>query len=1117
MKLFSWNCRGLGKPQAVRALKKLLLNHNPDIAMLMETKLQAQDRVLSKMLPIGLLTNSCVIDCNISGGGRAGGIMLLWNNDVTLNIANANKNFFDFYIRAPDNSMNWRATGIYGFPSSNAKTLTCDLIKDLYQLDTHSAWLVFGDLNLVLNQNEKFGGNPIDLNVTSYFKSTLFHCELDDIGSKGSTYTWANNHEDDTFIMARLDRFLANDKWKLMFPEHTNSHLLRFRSDHNPLLLDFNQHDFQRNKKLHKSKVKRMEKIWIQDQDCHKLIKDTWNSTLGDSNCRLFKVLNSISDWGHSKFGDHKSKIRELQDQLAKLKLKVPPDPETNQLIIKIEKDLDENLRLEELWWSQRAKTRWLKEGDRNTAYFHQKASDRKKRNWIRCLTTPEGTITHSEEDIYEIFNNYFQDIFKTDNTAIPRYMLEGVKDKVTADMKIQLEQPYTLEEVTITINQMNSTAAPGPDGCPALFFQRFWDIIGTDVSTSILNILNNQFNPDCFNKTFICLIPKINSPNVASDFRPIALCNVMLKIITKTIANRIKPILSYIISPYQSAFVPGRLITNNVLLAFETFHKLHLLKNRKKGFIGLKLDMAKAYDRLEWNFIEATLIIIGFPTNMVNIIMKCIRSVKFSILINGHATDYFSPQRGIRQGDPLSPYLFILCAEVLSSMITQSQIAGNLTGLAIAKNDVPITHLLFVDDSLMFCRADEKDAEELNSILVSYQKAFGQKINLEKSELMFSKNVGKNKRAAIQRILGIPITDKIKKYLGLLTYIGKAKNQMFQALAEKIWKKLKSWKQKKLSFAGRSILIKAVAQAIPTYMMSCFQIPVGIYNQMERIICRFWWGQKGEEKKMHWTKWSNLCKTKQDGGLGFRTLKDFNEAMLAKQGWRLLTNPDTPLAKSLKAKYYPNCHFLKSKPGHQPSYSWRSINQAKWILEKGCYWNIGNGESINIKEDNWIPYFKGLKVLSQNQLEKGILLVKDLLDKDNKWWKEDVIDRNFISLDREAILQIPITNMEEEDNLCWMGTKDGAYTVKSGYYSIKEWKKDQTEGTSNPDELNSFWNKIWKVRAPPRQQMLIWRILNDIIPVRRNLSNRGINYNIVCPRCKEAEESIEHCFKGCL
>ncbi|KAK2444879.1 hypothetical protein QL285_015869 [Trifolium repens] len=197
------------------------------------------------------------------------------------------------------------------------------------------------------------------------------------------------------------------------------------------------------------------------------------------------------------------------------------------------------------------------------------------------------------------------------------------------------LNQDLNASNVYQAVYQLKSNSAPGPDGLSAKFFQSYWDIIGEDITQYILDILNNGGSPRFLNNSYICLIPKNKHPSLPADFRPIALCNVMLKIVTKTTANRIKHVLNDIISPQQSAFLPGRLITENTLIAYEAFHYLKQTKNRKHGYVGIKLDMAKAYDRIEWCFLEQTLTTMGFPTRLINTIMGCVTTVSFSIYLS--------------------------------------------------------------------------------------------------------------------------------------------------------------------------------------------------------------------------------------------------------------------------------------------------------------------------------------------------------------------------------------------------------------------------------------------------------------------------------------------------
>ena len=240
------------------------------------------------------------------------------------------------------------------------------------------------------------------------------------------------------------------------------------------------------------------------------------------------------------------------------------------------------------------------------------------------------------------------------------------------------------------------------------------------------------------------------------SNFRPISLFNVIYKIISKVLANRLKLILPQLISPSQSAFVPGQLITDNVLMAYETLHAMHGRKKGKKGAIALKLDISKAYDRVEWSFLKGMMIKLGFPDGWIDRIMGCVTTSSFSVCLNGKAYGNFRPTRGLRQGDPLSPYLFLICAEAFTSLLTREEEVGQLHGVSICRSAPSISHLLFADDSLVFCQAKQEEVQVVSDVLDLYAVAFGQCINLEKSSVFFNSNTSRMQRDWIKNELGV-------------------------------------------------------------------------------------------------------------------------------------------------------------------------------------------------------------------------------------------------------------------------------------------------------------------------------------------------------------------------
>ena len=350
------------------------------------------------------------------------------------------------------------------------------------------------------------------------------------------------------------------------------------------------------------------------------------------------------------------------------------------------------------------------------------------------------------------------------------------------------------------------------------IFFLDLFDILGRDLLQVIEDSRSSGWIPASFNSTFIALIPKFDNATSLNEFRPISLCNCVYKIISKVIAKRLKVILSAQISAEQFGFLEGRQIHEAIGVAQEG---LHSLKTRRlKGAI-LKIDISKAYDRVSWLYLRLLLTHLGFGNNFIRWIMSCITTVSFSVLINGAASPFFHAERGLRHGCPLSPILFLLVAEGLSRALRASRDEGRFSGIQIAPN-LNITHLLFVDDVLIFCLGTKGDSRALQEILELFTKATGMEINSGKSSLT-THLLRPEEEAVITRFFPYNTSglDEGLKYLGFSLKANLYRKQDWYWLVGKVEKRLMVWSHKWLSRAGRLVLVKSILEAIPVYWMS--------------------------------------------------------------------------------------------------------------------------------------------------------------------------------------------------------------------------------------------------------------------------------------------------------
>uniref|UniRef100_A0A803QS69 Reverse transcriptase domain-containing protein n=1 Tax=Cannabis sativa TaxID=3483 RepID=A0A803QS69_CANSA len=654
----------------------------------------------------------------------------------------------------------------------------------------------------------------------------------------------------------------------------------------------------------------------------------------------------------------------------------------------------------------------------------------------------------------------------------------------------------------------MHHDKSPGPDGMNPKFFHKYWHIVGNDVVSSVKDFFRTELMPAVQN-TNIVLIPKKKKPDMMSELRPISLCNVVAKIITKVLTNRMKGLLSEVISVNQIAFIPGRLITDNIMVSFEILHYLKRKQVGKDGYMALKLDMSKAYDRVDWNFLCVMLSRLGFAEKWVRLIYGCLSTVQYNVVSSGYTLGPIVPSRGLRQGDPISPYLFLVCAEGLSALMRRYEERKWIHGCKVANGASVVSHMLFADDSFLYCKATHEEVSHIIHLLDSFAKASGQRVNFYKSTVFYSSNTTPIVRNSICQRLGIHEVDDRSKYLGLPSTIGRNRKAIFSYLSDKVQKRIQSWDNKFLSRAGKEVLIKSVVQALPAYTMNVFLIPVGICQDIERSINKFWW-RSNTNKGIYWMSWDRLSHHKSTGGMGFRDFRDCNIALLAKQGWRLLTCDNSLVGKIFKARYFANGSFLTATLGNNPSYIWRSVLEAQGLVRDGVRRLVGNGSTVSILKDPWLLDEVNPFIESQ-QLCLVDKMVDSLMKDDVREWDEEVLRDVLTVRDQELVWKIPLSSDVERDGWFWNKEASGLFTVRSAYRILQQQKLNNHQPV-----FSGAWTKLWQLKLPPKVKDFLWRVCTNSFPTRFQLTTKHIPINSDYPMCLAAPETSLHVLVRC-
>ncbi|KAJ0870075.1 putative RNA-directed DNA polymerase [Helianthus annuus] len=460
------------------------------------------------------------------------------------------------------------------------------------------------------------------------------------------------------------------------------------------------------------------------------------------------------------------------------------------------------------------------------------------------------------------------------------------------------LVKRFSKEEIKDAVWECGDDKAPGPDGLTFGFIKHFWELVETDFIILLdYFYVHGTLNRGC-NSSFITLVPKIANPNHIKDFRPISLIGCISKVVSKVLANRLKKVISSLVNDTQTAYIEGGSILDGPLIINEL---VSWGRKCKKKMLLFKVDFEKAFDSLNWDFLLSVLTQMGFPALWRKWILGILSTSRTSILVNGSPTLEFNVQRGVRQGDPLSPLLFILAMEALHVVSVKANSLGIFDGVKTPNDGPTISHLLYADDVLFVGEWSEKNFNNLARLLRCFHLSSGLKVNFNKSHL-YGIGVSNEEIGNMASILHCTTGSFPFTYLGLPVggNMGLVKN--WKPIIERFEGKLTLLKARTLSFGGRVTLIEAVLGNLPTYYLSLFNAPAQVIKHLERLRRKFLWGGCTDKNKISWAPWYKVVAPKEDGGLGIGSLVSANKALMVKWRMRYKNENSTLWAKIITA-----------------------------------------------------------------------------------------------------------------------------------------------------------------------------------------------------------------------
>ena len=1139
LKIGSLNVWGLGNEMKRRQIFSWLREKQFNVYFLQETRCTQEKEQIWE--------SEWGYKCLFSSNNRASqGVMILFMNNIQFNIKHIKKDeqgrYLIVIVEIENNS--FMLVNVYG-PNVDDAVFYDNLFTDLEE-NIHNPTIMGGDLNICLTEMDKQGGRTFNLSHRNSRETLLQRINtynLADIwrirNPEKRQFTWRQRA---IAVACRLDYFLISDSLVNVVDSIDISH--GFRTDHSFIQIKIGNENIKRGPgffKLNTSLLTDKRYIdTIRNLITRKKTEYNEQQLAPDLTWEMIKldVRGESVKFAKNKNKDREKHIKELEKRLYDLEQEIDKDNiETTNEIEHLKTELKKHYDIKIKGTLTRAKVRWLKDGEKNSKYF----IGLEKRNYlnktIKCLYKDNGEKITNFKDILAEEKRFYQNLYaekvvnlEDENINSKFFINTDNIPKLNEDQKQSCEGLLSTSECLEAIKSMPNNKSPGTDGLPAEFYKLFWN----DISDILVNSFNYSYNKQTLSisqkQGIITLLPKKDKDTrFLKNWRPISLLNTDYKIMTKCIALRLKKVLPTIIHPSQTGFMKDRYIGFNIRLILDLID--YAEQENKPGVI-FSVDFEKAFDSVSWDYLEKCIDYFNFGNSFKNWIKIFTNDISSCILNCGWSTGFFPLQRGVRQGCPLSPYLFLLCAEVFGIGLRNNI---NITGMAV--NELKEKLIQFADDTQILLNGAQQSLNESISMLDLFEIISGMKVNFDKSEIA---KLGSLKNEEYQLLKEVKFTESSLKILGVNIPTNGNHNTLinmnYNPVLKKIKEKISQWSKRSLTLFGKATIIKSLILPQIIYLLSNLPSPPQTYlKEIDDLIFNFIWNNKRAKIKR-----SQLYLEYSKGGLGIPNVYVYSNNLKLKwikyladenfnSGWKKIF-----LNMNTVGTFIYKCNIkcsdisllnIKSRFWNDVLQSWAKIHykfdnniNIKSKHPQNCLWY-----NSDIKLQKKIIYYKQWH-------EKGILYVRDALDQNSNFL-------DYIQFKTKYDLNVNFLKyyglINKIRNLVNRGGREVnsdqtlhaiLYMKSASKYFYKKildplikhkerncFKKWERATDSNDLDWETIFNRIYSSTIDTKLRNFQFKLIHNILPDNRILLKMGIIENDLCNFCNNHRDSVVH------